>query len=139
MTDPTTGAQTSPEIEEIERTENEPVKLHRSRRPPAEPAQVYSIRIPVDSIGDIRRLATRRGVAPSAMMRSWILDRLQEELGGAVVEGVQGPARRKAAKANFVMGRTAPAIPLSTASARHDNAQLRKFWKAHISLMRIPS
>lgn len=48
--------------------------------PPGEPAQVYSLRLPVDRLEQLRRVAARDGEAPSAMMRRWVLERLDREL-----------------------------------------------------------
>ena len=50
----------------------------RARRPEA-PAQVYSVRIPVDRLEDVRRTAEREGMQPSSMLREWILERLDRE------------------------------------------------------------
>jgi len=46
----------------------------------AEPAQVYSVRIPVDRLDQLRRLAAERGLKPSALMREWVIERLEDEL-----------------------------------------------------------
>ncbi len=70
--------------EEAERFEKEKDKdaSHRyvTPRPAAEPSQVYSVRIPVSRIEELRALATREGKQPSAMIRDWILRRLDVEL-----------------------------------------------------------
>lgn len=57
--------------------------LVRNRTRAKEPAQVYSLRIPVDHLEDLRQLAAARNVAPTALMRRWILDRLDVELARA--------------------------------------------------------
>lgn len=47
--------------------------------PPARgPAQVYSIRIPVERIEQLRVIAARQDVTPSALMRSWVIERLEQ-------------------------------------------------------------
>src|SRR5213593_983364 len=51
----------------------------RSRRPPKAPSMVYSVRIPVDRVEELRRVAAAAGVEPSAMVRQWVLDRLDAE------------------------------------------------------------
>jgi hypothetical protein len=58
------------------------VPLVRSRRPAKEPAQVYSLRIPVEKLAELRRLAEERHLTPSALMRSWVLERLEQESSG---------------------------------------------------------
>ncbi len=50
-----------------------------SRVPARAPAQVYSVRIPVAHIERLRTVAQARGVAPTALMRDWIVERLAAE------------------------------------------------------------
>lgn len=57
----------------------EPKARYRSRTPRRDPAQVYSIRIPVEKIEALRRLAAHRNEAPTALMRAWVLERLEAE------------------------------------------------------------
>jgi hypothetical protein len=45
------------------------------------PSQVYSIRVPVDRLEQVRRLASERDVAPTVMLRQWVLARLDHEVG----------------------------------------------------------
>jgi hypothetical protein len=54
-----------------------------SNRPPKDPAQVYSVRLPVDRLEELRQFATRQGVAPSALLRRWVIERLDRELDHA--------------------------------------------------------
>jgi len=56
----------------------EPVGMVRARCSAREPAQVYNLRIPVDHIVRLRRLADQQGVTPSALMRTWVLRQLAE-------------------------------------------------------------
>jgi hypothetical protein len=53
----------------------------RARRQPSAPSQVYTVRIPVDRLEELRRLAERLGEAPSTLLRKWALERLDEEAG----------------------------------------------------------
>lgn len=53
--------------------------LVRARAKSPDPAQVYSVRIPVERIDRLRRLADERGVKPTALMREWVLQRLAAE------------------------------------------------------------
>ncbi|HMD94027.1 MAG TPA: hypothetical protein VKG80_15465 [Trebonia sp.] len=64
--------------------------VYRSRRPAADdgihatshvPSQVYSIRVPVDRLEQVRRLASERNIAPTTMLRQWVLAQLDRELG----------------------------------------------------------
>jgi hypothetical protein len=55
---------------------------YRRKHPPRDPAQVYSLRIPVDQIEELRQLASDKGVTPSALMRKWVLERIAAEKAG---------------------------------------------------------
>lgn len=55
---------------------------YRRRHPPRDPAQVYSLRIPVDQLEELRELAAGKGVTPSALMRQWVLERMAAEKAG---------------------------------------------------------
>ena len=67
------------EAEESEQQDDQPTPLVRRTRPPREPAQVYSVRMPVDRIDQLRQIAERAGVSPTALMREWVLERLDNE------------------------------------------------------------
>lgn len=43
-------------------------------------SQVYSIRVPVERLEEVRQLANGRGIPPTAMLRQWVLTRLDTEL-----------------------------------------------------------
>lgn len=51
----------------------------RNRVKAKEPSQVYSLRIPMDRLEELRQRAEQQHVAPSVLMRRWVLDRLDEE------------------------------------------------------------
>ena len=55
-------------------------------RPPRDPSQVYSIRIPVDWLEQIRQHAEARDLEPTQMLRGWILDRLDQHSPGIRVQ-----------------------------------------------------
>jgi hypothetical protein len=42
---------------------------------------VYSIRVPVERLEQVRRLASERNIAPTTMLRQWVLTQLDAELG----------------------------------------------------------
>jgi hypothetical protein len=66
------------EAEEAERhaDEDDHGPSYRRRHPPRDPAQVYSLRIPVAQLEELRQLAADKGVTPSALMREWVLERM---------------------------------------------------------------
>lgn len=77
-------------LKEVDRVEDEDAledetQEYRRPRPPKEPSQVYSVRIPVDRLEQLRRVAEQRRMAPSALLREWVVDRLDAEAGGGQV------------------------------------------------------
>jgi hypothetical protein len=72
------------EAEEAERhaDEEDHGPSYRRKHAPRDPAQVYSLRIPVAQIEELRQLAAGKGVTPSALMREWVLERLDAERAG---------------------------------------------------------
>ncbi len=48
-------------------------------KPPRSASQVYTVRVPVEELESLRRLAHSRGLPPSVMIRQWVLDRLAYE------------------------------------------------------------
>jgi hypothetical protein len=78
------------EAEEAEERRDEPGgKLYRKARPAREPAQVYSVRMPVERLEQLRQAAEREGTTPSALMRRWILERLDQETLRSGIRGRQ--------------------------------------------------
>lgn len=67
----------SAEAERLESTESN--QEYVTPAPPAGGSQLYTIRIPVQSLEALRELAQRRGTRPSTMMRRWVLERLAFE------------------------------------------------------------
>lgn len=69
---------------EAERFEEEKDRTTSRRRvtprPAIDPSQVYSVRIPVSRLEELRALAERQGKRPSTMIRDWVLERLDSEL-----------------------------------------------------------
>jgi hypothetical protein len=49
------------------------------RRPAKDPSQVYSVRIPVGRLEQLRQRAAENGIAPSALMRQWVAERLDAD------------------------------------------------------------
>ena len=62
--------------------ESEVIETYIRPRPVTDPAQVYSIRIPSSRLEQLRQAAAAGGAAPSALMREWVLDRLDAETSG---------------------------------------------------------
>ena len=66
--------------------------------PPRNPAQVYSVRIPVDRLADLKALADSNDVAPSAMIRDWVLERLDSEGDPSTLESIADEAAKATAR-----------------------------------------
>jgi hypothetical protein len=73
------------------------------------PSQVYSIRVPVDRLEQVRSLASARGLAPTAMMRQWVLARLDDEMGEECAA-----LRQRAADSDSVLSRPHERSAVST-------------------------
>lgn len=63
-------------VEDAEATPDDELEWARHREPAKSPAAVYSVRIPVDRIEELRQLAVDRGVQPTALIRTWVLAQL---------------------------------------------------------------
>ena len=68
-------------VEDAEATHDEELDWTRHREPAKTPTAVYSIRIPVERIEELRQLAAERGVAPTALIRTWVLAQLDAARG----------------------------------------------------------
>ena len=63
------------------RDEDDLGPTYAPRHPPRDPSQVYSVRIPVSRLEQLRQRAAEEGVAPSALMRRWVVERLDTDEG----------------------------------------------------------
>lgn len=61
-----------------------PAAGQRARRQAGEASQVYSVRIPVDRLAQLRTLADQRNVAPTVLLRQFVLERLDQETAPVV-------------------------------------------------------
>lgn len=66
--------------------------------PPRRPAQVYSVRIPVDRLAQLKTLADSQDVAPSTMIREWVLERLDSENDPSTLETIAEEAAKATAR-----------------------------------------
>ena len=67
------------EAEEAEARQDEPpARMHRARTRGSN-SQVYTLRMPVDRLGELRAIAEQSGEQPSTLMRRWVLERLDSE------------------------------------------------------------
>ncbi|HEX4102323.1 MAG TPA: hypothetical protein VHY21_17580 [Pseudonocardiaceae bacterium] len=64
---------------ELEREDTVPLSARRKTRREKDPSQVYSVRIPVDRLEQLRRAAAARGSAPSALIRELVVAFLDDQ------------------------------------------------------------
>ncbi|MEX2375073.1 MAG: hypothetical protein WD942_05735 [Dehalococcoidia bacterium] len=70
------------ESERFEREKDLPPKgpaYGRPRKPAGEVGRIFSLRIPLERLVDLHRLAESKGEQPTVLMRRWILERLDRE------------------------------------------------------------
>ncbi|MGH3972579.1 MAG: hypothetical protein ACRDS9_04535 [Pseudonocardiaceae bacterium] len=63
-------------VEDAEATPDEELEWTQHREPAKSPTAVYSVRIPVQRIEELRRLAADRDCQPTALIRTWVLAQL---------------------------------------------------------------
>lgn len=66
--------------------------------PSRSPAQVYSVRIPVDRLAELKTLADKYDVPPSTMIRDWVLARLDAESDPSSLEKIADEAAKATAR-----------------------------------------
>lgn len=64
---------------ELAREDTVPPTASRKTRQATDPSQVYSVRIPVDRLEQLRRAAAIRGSAPSALIRELVIAFLDDQ------------------------------------------------------------
>ncbi|MGQ0774370.1 MAG: hypothetical protein ACT4NY_08135 [Pseudonocardiales bacterium] len=67
--------------EDAEATRDVEVAWVRHKEPSKSPAAVYSVRIPVERIEELRQLAVLREVQPTTLIRTWVLAQLDAAKG----------------------------------------------------------
>ena len=61
-----------------ERGEVAPTPGQRGRKRAADPSQVYAVRIPVSRLHRLQEVAASLNVQPTALIRQWVIERLDE-------------------------------------------------------------
>lgn len=61
-----------------ERGEVVPAPGQRGRKRASDPSQVYSVRIPVSRLRELRHIAEQLDVQPTVLIRQWVLERLDQ-------------------------------------------------------------
>lgn len=61
--------------------ETDETPVYSSRGGRGGTSQVYSLRIPAERLAQLRHVADARGEAPTALLRRWVLERLDQEAG----------------------------------------------------------
>jgi hypothetical protein len=108
LTDDEIALMLADEAEDAEerRERGETGGLLHTTTPSREPSQVYTVRMPVHVLERLRRMAAAAGVTPSALMRTWMLERLElESSGGAADERVRRAVRLELERAGLASRR----------------------------------
>jgi hypothetical protein len=84
------AAEAEARAEAEERGEVTPARGQRGRKRAGDPSQVYSVRIPVSKLRKLRELAEQRGVQPTALIRQWVIEQLEEPAAEVPEDGGTG-------------------------------------------------
>jgi hypothetical protein len=108
------------EAARFERAKDRPARRPYGRPPVpvGERGQVYAIRIPLERLEEFRALAERRGEAPTALMRAWLLERLDRERARVGEDAPAYRARTRAAGARAKRATGGKSRPNAGASRR---------------------
>jgi hypothetical protein len=78
-----------------ERGEVAPQRGQRGRRRSVDPSQVYAVRIPVSRLNELRQLADALGEAPTALIRQWVIEKLDAQSESVVEERTENQAEQQ--------------------------------------------
>jgi hypothetical protein len=72
------AAEAEARAEAEDRGEVRPAPGQRGRKRAEDPSQVYAVRIPVSKLRRLREIAEQRDMPPTALIRQWVIERLDE-------------------------------------------------------------
>lgn len=75
-----------------DRGEAPPTPGQRGRGVAADPAQVYAVRFPASRLAELRRVADELGELPTALIRRWVLERLDQRNAPTDADDAPPPA-----------------------------------------------
>jgi hypothetical protein len=61
------------------RRDEAPTQMRRAEKSNSGTSQVYTVRMPADRLAELRAVADQTDEQPSALMRRWVLERLDDE------------------------------------------------------------
>jgi hypothetical protein len=73
-----------------ERGEVAPTHGQRGRKHAADPSQVYAVRIPLSKLRKLRELAEQLDTPPTALIRQWVIERLDAAEADAAADSGDG-------------------------------------------------
>jgi hypothetical protein len=98
------AAEAEARAEAEERGEVTPAPGQRGRKRAADPSQVYAVRIPVSRLRELRRVAEQLDTPPTALIRQWVLERL-DDLEAAEADDGGDVVHRPAVVVSVKLGR----------------------------------
>ena len=111
------AAQAEMRAEAEERGEVAPTPGHRGRRPASDPSQVYTVRIPVSRLRELRLIAEELGEPPSTLIRRWVLERL--DAAGPEAPGKGSSPEQRSDVLRLGPRRQQPYAEVPTSSSQH--------------------
>ncbi|MGH3302037.1 MAG: hypothetical protein ACRDOK_10220 [Streptosporangiaceae bacterium] len=122
------AAEAEARAEAEERGDIAPAPGQRGRKRAEDPAQVYAVRIPVSKLRRLRELAEEMQIAPSALIRQWVIERLDESdrrnedspaAGDATSTGSASPGELR-------LGPRRRRVPAAAVAEHHDRRERRR-------------
>jgi hypothetical protein len=84
------AAEAETRAEAEEHGEVAPTHGQRGRKHAADPSQVYAVRIPVSRLRKLRELAEQLDTPPTALIRQWVMERLDAAEAADAAESAGG-------------------------------------------------
>jgi predicted DNA-binding protein len=100
------------QLDLVERQRRETVVYDNAlKRPRGTASQVYSLRLPVERVAQLREVAEDQGVTPSALIRSWVVAKLDQMNQMNIVEAVKPDPMAKLHKFGLAALLQSPKVP----------------------------
>jgi hypothetical protein len=122
------AAEAEAQAEAEERGDIAPTPGQRGRKRAQDPSQVYAVRIPVSNLRRLREVADDLGIAPSALIRQWVIERLDDSDGRghqAAAESTDTPCG-SAGNGELRLGPRRRRLPAAAAAEPYERRERRR-------------